>query len=214
MALRATLPASTRRAASTGNAIVPPGNPPPNSGSRRSAAARLPSPGRRDRDPPLAAAAAADVTSARSSSERGGDFEHSDDVPSRGVAASGDGSLRQPHHARQQPLTPSTPNEGGAPDRPPTAGDSALRQQFWRTYDTIIILSICAVGGIAFRMASAAWFRLELGAVFSADSALGGTLPLNVWSCFLMGLLCSGRCVGGRARWRGLERVHLLGTIQ
>lgn len=68
-----------------------------------------------------------------------------------------------------------------------------LLQKFWRTYDTLIILSICSIIGIVFRMLSAKWFRLEMGSVFSEDSALGTNLPLNVWSCFLMGLLCSGR---------------------
>ena len=71
--------------------------------------------------------------------------------------------------------------------------DMAILQRFWSTYDTIIILSICSIVGIAFRMMSATWFRMELGAVFSEDSALGTNLPLNIWSCFLMGLLCSGR---------------------
>ena len=67
------------------------------------------------------------------------------------------------------------------------------RRGFWRSYDTVIMLSICSVVGIVIRMMSATWFRLELGAVFSEDSALGTNLPLNVWSCFLLGLLCSGR---------------------
>ena len=71
--------------------------------------------------------------------------------------------------------------------------DMAILKRFWSTYDTIIILSICSIVGIAFRMMSATWFRMELGAVFSEDSALGTNLPLNIWSCFLMGLLCSGR---------------------
>ena len=66
-------------------------------------------------------------------------------------------------------------------------------REFWRNYDTVIMLSICSVVGIFIRMMSATWFRLELGAVFSEDSALGTNLPLNVWSCFLLGLLCSGR---------------------
>jgi len=71
--------------------------------------------------------------------------------------------------------------------------DMEILQRFWSKYDTIIILSICSIVGIAFRMMSATWFRMELGAVFSEDSALGTNLPLNIWSCFLMGLLCSGR---------------------
>mmetsp|Transcript_25994 Transcript_25994/g.53780 ORF Transcript_25994/g.53780 Transcript_25994/m.53780 type:complete len:718 (+) Transcript_25994:582-2735(+) len=71
--------------------------------------------------------------------------------------------------------------------------DIILLQKFWRTYDDIVILSLFAIFGIVFRMASATWFRLELGVVFSEDSALSTNLPLNCWSCFLMGLLCSGK---------------------
>ena len=67
------------------------------------------------------------------------------------------------------------------------------RRGFWRSYDTVIMLSICSVVGIVIRAMSATWYRLEIGAVFSEDSALGTNLPLNVWSCFLLGLLCSGR---------------------
>eukprot|EP00986_Skeletonema_menzelii_P001218 scaffold323_cov139-Skeletonema_menzelii.AAC.8 len=66
-------------------------------------------------------------------------------------------------------------------------------KQFWRTYDEVIILSICSIFGIAFRLLGASWFRLELNFVFSEDSALGTNLPLNILSCFLMGLLCTGR---------------------
>lgn len=87
-------------------------------------------------------------------------------------------------HRRPQP----TSDDGEA-----SARDTVLTQRFWRTYDTVTILSICAVLGIMFRMMSATWFRMELGSVFSEDSALGTNLPLNMWSCFLMGLLCSGR---------------------
>ena len=74
-----------------------------------------------------------------------------------------------------------------------TSQDILLLQQFWRTYDDIIILSLFAIFGIVFRLMSAAWFKWQWGVVFSEDSALSTNLPLNCWSCFLMGLLCSGR---------------------
>ena len=89
-------------------------------------------------------------------------------------------------------------------------------KQFWRTYDEIIILSICSLFGIAFRLLGASWFRLELNFVFSQDSALGTNLPLNILSCFLMGLLCSGReampivhakVLGGGIAGRGIVDV-------
>ena len=87
---------------------------------------------------------------------------------------------------QQRPQT-TTPEDGEY------VQDALLLRHFWRSFDTIIILSICSVFGIAFRMMSATWFRLELGSVFSEDSALGTNLPLNICSCFAMGLLCSGR---------------------
>ena len=89
-------------------------------------------------------------------------------------------------------------------------------QQFWRTYDEVIILSICSIFGIAFRLIGASWFRLELNFIFSEDSALGTNLPLNLLSCFLMGLLCRGResmpivhakVLGGGIAGRGIVDV-------
>ena len=79
--------------------------------------------------------------------------------------------------------------------QPPTqqSQDTLLLQSFWRTYDDVIILSLFSIFGIVFRIFSATWFRMELGVVFSEDSALGTNLPLNCCSCFLLGLLCSGR---------------------
>jgi len=94
------------------------------------------------------------------------------------------------HQQQQQQQQQSQPTNNNLQI---TTQETLMMQQFWRTYDTIIILSIFAVFSIMFRMMSATWFRMELGVVFSEDSALGTTLPLNIWSCFLMGLLCSGR---------------------
>lgn len=71
--------------------------------------------------------------------------------------------------------------------------DATLVTSIWRTYDDIMILSLFSIFGIVFRIFSATWFRMELGVVFSEDSALGTNLPLNCCSCFLLGLLCSGR---------------------
>ncbi|EJK58702.1 hypothetical protein THAOC_21149 [Thalassiosira oceanica] len=102
------------------------------------------------------------------------------------------------------------------PPASPASQDPATVMEFWRTFDTIVILSICSVLGIVFRMLSSTWFRLELGSVFSEDSALSTTLPLNSVSCFLMGLLCSGRdalgiaygkVLGGSRSGRGLVEV-------
>eukprot|EP00578_Thalassiosira_sp_NH16_P024061 CAMPEP_0181096206 /NCGR_PEP_ID=MMETSP1071-20121207/10910_1 /TAXON_ID=35127 /ORGANISM="Thalassiosira sp., Strain NH16" /LENGTH=188 /DNA_ID=CAMNT_0023178601 /DNA_START=201 /DNA_END=767 /DNA_ORIENTATION=+ len=92
-----------------------------------------------------------------------------------------------------------------------SARDAVLLQQFWRTYDTVLILSIFAVVGIVFRMMSATWFRMELGSVFSEDSALGTNLPLNMLSCFLMGLLCSGRDAMGIVHSKVLSGTNIYG---
>jgi hypothetical protein len=77
-------------------------------------------------------------------------------------------------------------------EQPQSPRQSQLKS-FWRTYDDIVILSLFSICGIVFRIFSATWFRSELGVVFSEDSALGTNLPLNCCSCFLLGLLCSGR---------------------
>lgn len=96
------------------------------------------------------------------------------------------------------------------------ATQEKIIKQFWLTYDEIIILSICSIFGIAFRLLGASWFRLELNFVFSEDSALGTNLPLNILSCFLMGVLCSGRdamsivtskALGGGIAGRGIVDV-------
>lgn len=75
----------------------------------------------------------------------------------------------------------------------PPPEDAVLLNSIWRTYDDVIILSLFSMFGIVFRIFSATWFRMELGVVFSEDSALGTNLPLNCCSCFLLGLFCSGR---------------------
>jgi hypothetical protein len=75
----------------------------------------------------------------------------------------------------------------------PTTQDTVFVTSLWRTYDDVIILSLFSMLGIVFRIFSATWFRMELGVVFSEDSALGTNLPLNCCSCFMLGLLCTGR---------------------
>jgi len=88
---------------------------------------------------------------------------------------------------------PSRESEQHQHDEEQRAMQEHIIKQFWRTYDEVIILSIFSIFGIAFRLLGASWFRLGLNFVFSEDSALGTNLPLNIVSCFLMGLLCSGR---------------------
>ncbi len=101
-------------------------------------------------------------------------------------------------------------------DEEQRATQEHIIKQFWRTYDEVIILSICSIFGIAFRLLGASWVRLGLNFVFSEDSALGTNLPLNILSCFLMGLLCSGResmpivhakVLGGGIAGRGIVDV-------
>jgi hypothetical protein len=129
-----------------------------------------------------AAAARRDPDDQRRAASPGGETRADDydyDYDDGGGGGGWDAWIDDPAADRHRP-------EGGAVVRLPRRG-------FWRTYDTVIMLSICSVVGIVIRMMSATWFRLKIGAVFSEDSALGTNLPLNVWSCFLLGLLCSGR---------------------
>jgi hypothetical protein len=91
-----------------------------------------------------------------------------------------------PQSQQTQPPPPSEPHQQ-------TTNDAHVLHNFWRTFDDVVILSLFAIFGIVFRMLSATWFSLELAFVFSEDSALSTNLPLNCLSCFLLGLLCSGR---------------------
>lgn len=123
-------------------------------------------------DDPLQAPAAAVTTNSSSSSaaDDGSEIEHTFEDDST-----------EPEHAR---------NDGDAPpDR--NDPDVAFVQNFWTTFDDILILSIFTQLGIVFRLASSSWFTIFDG-VFSNDSALFVNLPLNCLSCFIMGVLCSG----------------------
>jgi fluoride ion exporter CrcB/FEX len=77
-------------------------------------------------------------------------------------------------------------------DVPSTAKDDLIFvNTFWTTYDDLLILSIFTQVGIVFRLAVSTYFTF-FDAVFSNDTALFVNLPLNCFSCFIMGLLCSG----------------------
>jgi fluoride ion exporter CrcB/FEX len=69
--------------------------------------------------------------------------------------------------------------------------DKKYVERFWTVYDDIIILSLFTQIGIVFRLGAATWFTF-FDNVFSNDSALFVNLPLNCFSCFMMGILCSG----------------------
>lgn len=72
-----------------------------------------------------------------------------------------------------------------------TKADRVFVNTLWTTYDDLLILSIFTQVGIVFRLAVSTYFTF-FDAVFSNDSALFVNLPLNCFSCFIMGLLCSG----------------------
>lgn len=119
----------------------------------------------------------------------------------------GDGrSPRQPDFENQ--LVPTgqrsaqNPSNATATTTTPTAEfDDHFRQQeqedlkfvqdFWRTYDDLLFLSLFTQLGVVARLASSTWFTYFEG-VFTADSALFTNLPLNCLSCFILGTLCSG----------------------
>jgi hypothetical protein len=64
-------------------------------------------------------------------------------------------------------------------------------EKFWKAYDEILILSLFSILGILFRLLFAQWFSIFDG-VFNEQGALFTNLPLNCFSCWLMGFLCSG----------------------
>ena len=66
-----------------------------------------------------------------------------------------------------------------------------LIERFWKAYDEVLILALFSILGILFRLLFARWFSV-FNSVFNENSALFTNLPLNCFSCWLMGLLCSG----------------------
>lgn len=97
-----------------------------------------------------------------------------------------------PKHRRRAPTSTPTPTieedpEAAEQDRQ----DREYMEKFWTTYDDIIILSLFTQLGILCRLGMASWLRIFDG-VFQNDSALFTNLPLNCFSCFVMGILCSG----------------------
>jgi hypothetical protein len=95
-----------------------------------------------------------------------------------GAGTGGNGSHRQ---EQRQVLTITFKNKCG-------------RQEIRGTILTVlrfIILSLFTQIGIVFRLGAATWFTF-FDNVFSNDSALFVNLPLNCFSCFMMGVLCSG----------------------
>jgi len=64
-------------------------------------------------------------------------------------------------------------------------------ENFWRTYDDIIFISLFTQLGMVFRLAAAKWFSV-FDNTFRADSALFVNLPLNCLASFLMGFFGDG----------------------
>jgi fluoride ion exporter CrcB/FEX len=93
----------------------------------------------------------------------------------------------------QPPSTPrqTPPIELDADVMEQVRQDKAFIEDFWTTYDDIIILSLFTQIGILFRLGAAYGFRV-FDSAFRKGSALFTNLPLNCFSCFIMGLLCSG----------------------
>eukprot|EP00980_Cylindrotheca_fusiformis_P018498 scaffold6124_cov122-Cylindrotheca_fusiformis.AAC.17 len=92
--------------------------------------------------------------------------------------------------------TPTTPRQTVPIEQEPDIleqerQDKAFIEDFWTIYDDIIILSLFTQIGILCRLGTAYCFRF-FDSVFRQGSALFTNLPLNCFSCFVMGLLCSG----------------------
>lgn len=69
--------------------------------------------------------------------------------------------------------------------------DRLLVENFWKTYDDIIFISLFTQLGMVFRLAAANWFKFFDG-TFRSDSALFVNLPLNCLASLLMGFFGSG----------------------
>lgn len=69
--------------------------------------------------------------------------------------------------------------------------DRKYVESFWRVYDDVIMLSLFTQLGVVARLAASTWFTFFDG-VFRADSPLFTNLPLNCFSCFLLGFMGSG----------------------
>eukprot|EP00934_Nitzschia_sp_Nitz4_P006414 Nitzschia sp. Nitz4//scaffold1_size375055//334432//337716//NITZ4_000335-RA/size375055-augustus-gene-0.695-mRNA-1//1//CDS//3329541222//6404//frame0 len=97
-------------------------------------------------------------------------------------------------HAQSNPQSPSH-NPSRIADDPDVQEQERLDleyvKNFWTVYDDIIMLSLCTQLGIMCRLGMAHWLRIFDG-VFTNGSALFANLPLNCFSCFVLGLLCSG----------------------
>jgi len=79
----------------------------------------------------------------------------------------------------------------------PEDDEYELRQtveKFWKTYDHILMISLGSILGILMRYGASLFFTWadENSVIFRSDSPLFTNLPLNLLSCFLLGLLCSG----------------------
>ena len=66
-------------------------------------------------------------------------------------------------------------------------------EAFWKQYDQILIISLGSILGILARFAASKIFTwTHEYNIFHEHSVLFTSLPLNCFSCFIMGLICSG----------------------
>uniref|UniRef100_A0A7S4SCV2 Uncharacterized protein n=1 Tax=Ditylum brightwellii TaxID=49249 RepID=A0A7S4SCV2_9STRA len=94
-------------------------------------------------------------------------------------------------YATSAPSTPHGATTHNANDY--TYADRHFIECFWKTYDDILFLSLTSILGILVRFITANVLSLRgFNNVFTSDSALFTNLPLNVLSCFFIGLICSG----------------------
>ena len=111
------------------------------------------------------------------------------------------GQASPSHHPRENPNV-EAPNHG-PPTNPPSTSSFQQRfdaeeeedrkyvERFWTTYDDIIMLSMFTQLGVVARLAVSTCFTYFDG-IFRESSPLFTVLPMNCFSCFVLGLLGSG----------------------
>jgi fluoride ion exporter CrcB/FEX len=89
---------------------------------------------------------------------------------------------------KRRPTPPPPPQE-----EEPSSLEDDLEwvQNFWKTFDDIIFISLFTQLGMVFRLAAAKWFSV-FDNTFRPDSALFVNLPLNCLACWVLGFLGDG----------------------
>ena len=92
---------------------------------------------------------------------------------------------------KRRPPSPPPPQEEEEEAPSSLEDDLEWVQNFWKTFDDIIFISLFTQLGMVFRLAAAKWFSV-FDNTFRPDSALFVNLPLNCLACWVLGFLGDG----------------------